>query len=420
MNYLIDTITTVIDKLLEAKGYALGKKALEDYQTRNFNKPKTGNVLKFRDYCGKETPIEQKEGVIMNKKPKKGSIKKLSNRDLFRGRFQHKGIEYVVTAKKFIDCFNKLEAKIDEVMGDQMEIKENKAEFNKNMLFGDWYQYWYTTYKEPNLRDNSKYSYETYKRAYLEKSKLFKTKLSKITSFEIQDLINSIDAPSTKYKIKQIISGCFDKAIIAGMLTFNPTLAVALPPAKKSKIKRTLEEHEVNTILNYCLNNDAAVYQELYLLYNLMLSTGCRIGEALALNWENSIDLKNRIIKIRSSYDEKTKSDAMTKTETSIRDIPIFNDLYNLLINRASSGYLFPLSRNLQTRDYAKSISKKLNINFTNHFFRHTFASTCLAKGINPKTIQKWMGHSKMDMTMNVYADVRNELEQSDINKFDS
>ena len=46
---------------------------------------------------------------------------------------------------------------------------------------------------------------------------------------------------------------------------------------------------------------------------------------------------------------------------------------------------------------------------FTPHCRRHTFATNCIAKGMNPKTLQKLLGHSSLQMTMDLYCHVLDE-----------
>ena len=152
MDYLITVLTEIqaFDVLTQVKGYAEGKRLAEKKPKPTFE----NNVIKFKSLIGRETSTETKEvGVSMNKKPTLGSIKKMKDKDLYRGRFQYKGIVYTTTAKRFADCFDKHEAKIKEVMEQYNEVVvSGKLGFNKNMLLKDWYDYWYKTYKESDLK----------------------------------------------------------------------------------------------------------------------------------------------------------------------------------------------------------------------------------------------------------------------------
>ncbi len=54
---------------------------------------------------------------------------------------------------------------------------------------------------------------------------------------------------------------------------------------------------------------------------------------------------------------------------------------------------------------------------FTGHTFRHTFATRCFEAGIQPKVVQKYLGHATLQMTMDLYTHVTDELAQEDIEK---
>lgn len=423
MDYLIKLLENILDKTNEAKGYALGKKLKENIPKPVFK----NNTIKFRDIqnLGREASTNEKKERVdasMNKKPTLGSIKKLKNKDLYRGRFQYKGIVYTTTAKKFIDCFNKHEEKIKLVKAEyESTINTNrKVGFDKNTLLKDWYDYWYKTYKESDteLKQSTRYSYETYYRAYFKDSDLFKIKLGKVTTFDVQSFIDSIKAVSSKKRAKIYLNACYKKAIETGIITFNPISAVAKINSKKETRKKYLTDDEVYKILGHCKNNPDPIYQKYHNLYYFLWNTGLRIGEALALTWSD-IDLNNGYIKVRKAFNDKFKTIDTPKTPKSFRNVPIFKNVKNLLENMDKSvEYIFGELQQYQTRDYASMIGGRIGIKFTNHMFRHTFSSNCIAKGINPKTVQKWLGHTKLSMTMDTYVDVIDELEQIDINKY--
>lgn len=426
MKHIIEKTNEVKRIVNEIIGYAAAKDVIDNGEV----KPKfKGGVIKFDDLIGKEAstkPKKQKEvDVMANKKPTMGSVKKLKNKNLWRGRFQYKGEVYYSYAKKFIDCFNKHEAKINEVLSLHKQAKTKQTNgFNKYTTLKIWYDYWYKTYKEPFLRDNSKRYYEILFNKHLKEAELLNKKLCKITTFDVQEVIDNIKASTSKDRTKTNLNACFEKAIDTGIITFNPVRAVAIPPAKKTNKRKTLNDEEIKAIFDYCKNSGDQtkqdVYLEMYDLYFLMLNTGLRIGEALALTWED-IDFDKNLISITKTYNQSQKTLGKPKTEKSKRIIPLFKDLKNLLLEKTKDDkFIFKNIMNKQIRDYAKMITSRIGIKFTNHMFRHTFASNCLAKGINPKTIQKWLGHSKLDMTMNVYAAVLSDLEQKDIDKFNN
>lgn len=52
---------------------------------------------------------------------------------------------------------------------------------------------------------------------------------------------------------------------------------------------------------------------------------------------------------------------------------------------------------------------------FSGHSFRHTFATRCFEAGIQPKTVQAYLGHSTLAMTMDLYTSVMDEKKQDDM-----
>ena len=54
---------------------------------------------------------------------------------------------------------------------------------------------------------------------------------------------------------------------------------------------------------------------------------------------------------------------------------------------------------------------------FTVHCFRDTFATRMIENGMNPKTLQKILGHKNIAMTMNLYAQVTKKTAVDEMRK---
>lgn len=57
---------------------------------------------------------------------------------------------------------------------------------------------------------------------------------------------------------------------------------------------------------------------------------------------------------------------------------------------------------------------------FSCHCFRHTFATRCFEAGIQPKTVQNYLGHATLQMTMDLYTHVLKEYQISEMDKLES
>ena len=57
---------------------------------------------------------------------------------------------------------------------------------------------------------------------------------------------------------------------------------------------------------------------------------------------------------------------------------------------------------------------------FSPHCFRHTFATRCFEAGIQPKTVQTYLGHVTLQMTMDLYTSVLGNHRQEEMQKLEN
>ena len=57
---------------------------------------------------------------------------------------------------------------------------------------------------------------------------------------------------------------------------------------------------------------------------------------------------------------------------------------------------------------------------FGGHTFRHTFATRCFEAGIPPKTVQTYLGHATLKMTMDLYTSVMPVIKQQEMYKLEA
>ena len=162
----------------------------------------------------------------------------------------------------------------------------------------------------------------------------------------------------------------------------------------------------------------------------LALFTGLRIGEVCALKWSN-VDFRNKEIYINSTI-SRVKNGGKTaylidspKTEASTRIIPIPKRLLGILKDVYSSRTSNYVASNKESyvipRTFEYRYHKLLNyleiesINF--HALRHTFATNCIANGMDVKSLSEILGHSSVVITMQKYVHPSMELKRKQINK---
>ncbi len=165
---------------------------------------------------------------------------------------------------------------------------------------------------------------------------------------------------------------------------------------------------EVTTVLSAAKKRARAVYGVCLFQY----STGCRIGEALAMRW-SAVDLRKRQVTIRLRI--HSGEVGPVKTSNSLRTIPIPDQLVaylkELKARKRESEWVFPSTTNSERpwrdEDYQgtwRTFRRSLKVRqLGTHAWRHTFVSMALADGWTPSAISEHVGCS-VEMILRRYA----------------
>ena len=157
--------------------------------------------------------------------------------------------------------------------------------------------------------------------------------------------------------------------------------------------------------------------------------TGLRKGELRALTW-NDIDFEEKTIKINKNIvigEDKKYAITTPKTKASIRKIPIPNkllfdlkELYNLNKNKKEFnndlfvfGFIEPISCEKITRRKNKNCKLASVQQIRIHDFRHSCASLLINNNASISLVARYLGHSKIDETLNTYSHLfKNKLDE--------
>lgn len=191
----------------------------------------------------------------------------------------------------------------------------------------------------------------------------------------------------------------------------NPLDGIILPKQQKPEIE-LLDEKQQGQLQQYIAENP----NHSTLGIALSMSTGIRIGELCALQWED-INIEKRILTVNKTIQRIQTPDSETKTkliiaepksESSKRKIPIPDCVVSILEKLKDKEYLVsgeesPVEpRTMQYRFASILKNVKLpSIHF--HALRHMFASNCVKLGFDIKTLSELLGHSKVEITLNKY-----------------
>ncbi|HER4723956.1 tyrosine-type recombinase/integrase [Streptococcus pyogenes] len=260
-------------------------------------------------------------------------------------------------------------------------------------------------------------------------------KVDKITASDIQMLINRLSKYYVNYTaVRSVIRKVLQQGVLLGLIDYNSARDIILPrkqPNAKKKVKfidpsdlkSFLEHLETSQHKRYNLYFDAVLYQ-------LLLSTGLRIGEACALEW-GDIDLENGTIAINKTYNKNLKFLSTAKTQSgnrvisvdkkTLRSLKLYQmrqrQLFNEVGARVSEVVFATPTRkyfNASVRQSALDTRcKEAGIErFTFHAFRHTHASLLLNAGISYKELQYRLGHANISMTLDTYGHLSKDKEK--------
>lgn len=306
---------------------------------------------------------------------------------------------------------------------------------------------WWESYKN-TIKPNSQQSMEGIVRLHI--LPVFGDyKLDKLTTPIIQQQVNKWADKANKGEkgayanysfLNNINRRILQYGVTMQAIKHNPARDVIIPRKQQNKEHKVkfFSNQELKQFLDYLDNLDLSSYENLfdYVLYKTLLASGCRIGEALALEWSD-IDLKKGIISISKTLNRYQETNT-PKSKAGLREIDIDKDTISLLkqykkrqqvqswqLGRSEGIVFTPFTTKYA---YACLLRKRLQGHFKSagvpdisfHGFRHTHATIMLYAGIEAKDLQYRLGHSNISMTLNTYVHATKEGAKKAVSIFEA
>lgn len=337
-----------------------------------------------------------------------------------------------------------IQDKINDVAG---KVRNGSYREPSKLSVAEWFKVWIEEYQKPSLRQTTWESYNMQIEKHILPS-IGHIRLSELQTYHLQALYNDkqkdgarldgkpgpLSPRSVRY-IHTICHACLEQAKKEGRIFVNPAEAVRLPKDPKKDIQY-LDTEQVKIFLS------EARKSKYFAAFFLVLNTGLRRGELLALRWKD-VDLKNGTIKVNQGL-VRTKSGLTfqePKTKLSKRTIGISREVINELKfhwrrqegekERAeedykNNGLVFcnelgePLCPSGFRRHYDRILKRARLGKIPFHALRHTFATLALQQGTDYRTIQEAMGHHNVAFTLDVYSGVTDKMKQEATDKIGS
>lgn len=340
-------------------------------------------------------------------------------------------------------------AKITEARNWLSESKHNDGLLcNCNMTVDEWYNFWIKNYKEGIVTDNTKKGYVGRYKNNIKKM-IGNMSLTDVKQIHCQQILNKMvddGYSSGTIKLTRVtLYSLFKCAVANGYIIRNPAENLKL---KKTVLnyneneKRVLTREEQKIFLQY------AKKTRHYNAFALVLETGLRCGELGALQWSD-IDMKKGFLYVNKTLIRNSENGELyfgsPKSISSRRKIPLTESAKKLLRDQRKNQILLKNKRKnyiaewdnlifttkngrpLEVSNFKDAIDRIVNninadrkANVGNgkhevfkhlhmHSLRHTFATRCIEKGVQPKILQKMLGHSSIQITMDLYVHTTDE-----------
>lgn len=287
-------------------------------------------------------------------------------------------------------------------------------------------------YVRPHIRAHTWVSYESNVRLHLA-PKIGKKKLTALTIRDVRlvldDLRRQGAKPRTVQRIHATLRAALQHAFREELVTRNVARGVRVAQGPAADTPAPFTPDEARRFL-------AAVEpHRLYALWVCLILLGFRRSEACGLHWTDvNLDVGTLRVERGLQRIDGELRELPTKTRRSTRTVPLPAMAVRVLREhrdrqakeRAEAGrlrwqdtdYVFtssvgtPLEPRNVSRDFGALCRKYGFRRVRLHDMRHTCVTLLLSLGVHPRVVMEIVGHSAMDMTMNVYAHVSLDVQR--------
>ena len=391
------------------------------------------------------------ENVTKERRLPKGITKRSDGR--YQGRFTFQGERYTLYDRDI--------KALQKKMADARYEMEHGIYLNaQHMTLDSFFETWISEVKENTVKGNTLSVYIEIYKIHIAPS-LGKMKVSAISKLMIQRLLNNMSknglSANTLAKTKAILYSVFKEAMENRMISYNPCENITI---KRDRTERRVLSYEEQKIFLEAIQGSR--YEVLCILG---LSTGLRIGELSGLRWSD-IHFEEKYLSVERTYvylhdikNHQMKDEFHSpKTKNSVRTVRLLDSTLELLqqhkkkqerekealgdnwcpveggedlvFTTKNGGPVRGLNVAETLNNYVKNINKKEEAlaqaenrepvyfeRITPHTLRHTFATRAFESGIPPKVVQNILGHSSLEMTMDLYTHVTEDVQSKEIQK---
>ncbi|MDO5398935.1 MAG: site-specific integrase [bacterium] len=370
-----------------------------------------------------------------------GSIRKRvrQGKTYWEGRYTNEeGKQKSVSAKTQKECREKLKKAIDDAERKEAAASSN-CKYAPSMTLNEWADIYFNVFNT-NIRETTFHLKKLWSYDFVIAPKLGDISLNKISRNDVLELIDSMNDDYAHRSIEyvvHIINELLECSVREEVLEQSVAKNIEVVGGSKAQPKRELTQQEIDIFLEYAGNKR----EDFVLAFQIMLNTGMRCGEVLALTWKD-IDKDYTYIDVNKTVNVLGKI-VPPKTRGSIRKVPLNSFLTVKIKNRHEQiSSMMPKSSDIiiddeyviasnkrylvltEKRPYAVAafnlwlkdiIVQKIRKDypdypmFSSHYLRHTFASRAVYSGMSLLHLQKICGWEDASMLNKVYGHMNAE-----------
>lgn len=316
-------------------------------------------------------------------------------------------------------------------------LPSNQSDGFQDPTFEELAQLWLENYKttvKPSTFENVKSKVEKMTEEHFKE-----LKLKKITVAYCQRVVIELSKTYVLYNhYLSVINRIFKYAVLMDILDSNPFDKVIKPKSRQIQRKGNfLTKEELKEFLKLAQNTTLSYF---FPLVHLMSYTGLRQGEALALKWSD-IDFENKKITVdKTATRIKEEQTLQTpKTKNSKRVISIDPTTLSILKSwkkdqikiyfkngkhfEGDDNFIFTNQRGdwVHIHNFIPYFKRFVTDHklkpITPHGLRHTHASLLFSAGVEPKNISDRLGHSTVQITLDLYTHITEEQRTDTVEK---
>ena len=209
---------------------------------------------------------------------------------------------------------------------------------------------------------------------------------------------------------RSVLSGMCALAARRDVMTSNPVRDTTPIRARPQRPAQPLDEDQLRHFRKSLLESEVAHELDVVDLVQFMIATGCRLGEALALQWAN-VDLPTATVDIRATAIRVKGQGVLIKdspkTASSVRVLELPTWCVDMLLRRPRTHLLvFPAPRSGSVRDPSntiRAIHRAVGYKIKSHSYRKTLATLMDDAGLPTRKASDQLGHSRTSQTQDAY-----------------